>query len=284
MPSLWLLLNHISNELISVSDNPRFEAELLLAHALNITRAELLSKIKEEINYPKQLNKWIERRKRHEPIAYILGYTEFFGLKIETVPPIFIPRPETELLVEEALKIIEVNNKEIFNILELCTGTGCISIAIYKNTNKKVKCFAIDINENAVKLAQHNAKENKVSVNFIVGNLFTSIDNKNKFDIILANPPYIPEKNRDDLPTSVKDYEDSKALFCQDDGTYIIHQIISEARRYLTINGWLLTEIGDDQKELVEKIFQENGYDNIETIFDLQKLPRVVKGNWNGIK
>lgn len=280
MPPLWLVLNQISNELVSVSDNPRFEAELLLAHALNITRAELLSKIKEEITLSEQLNQWIERRKRHEPIAYILGYTEFFGLKIKTVPPIFIPRPETELLVEETLKIIEKKNKETFHILELCTGTGCISIAIYKNANKKVKCFAIDINENAVKLAQYNAGENKVSVNFIVSNLFTSINSKNEFDIILANPPYIPEKNRDTLPPTVRNYEDSQALFCQEDGTYIIRKIISEARRYLSIGGWLLLEIGDGQKEVVERIFQENGYDNIETLYDLQKLPRVIKGNW----
>jgi len=282
MPSLWLLLNHISNELIPVSDNPRFEAELLLAHVLNITRAELLSKIKEEISIPEQFYQWIERRKKHEPIAYILGYTEFFGLKIKTVPPIFIPRPETELLVEEALKIIGIKEKETFNILELCTGTGCISIAIYKNTKKKVKCFAIDINENAVKLAKHNAKENKVSVNFIVSNLFTSIDNINKFDIILANPPYIPENNRDVLPPTVRDYEDSQALFCQGDGTHIIHEIISEARKYLNTDAGLLLEIGDNQRELVERIFQKNGYDNIETLFDLQKLPRVVKGNWKG--
>ncbi|MGC9054658.1 MAG: hypothetical protein ACP5KS_12340, partial [Candidatus Hydrogenedens sp.] len=113
MPSLWVLLNQISNQLKPVSDNSRFEAELLLAHALNTKRAELLSKIKEEITIPEQLNQWLERRKKHEPIAYILGYTEFFGIKIKTVPPVFIPRPETELLVEETLKIIKKKNKEI---------------------------------------------------------------------------------------------------------------------------------------------------------------------------
>ncbi|MGC8739511.1 MAG: peptide chain release factor N(5)-glutamine methyltransferase [Candidatus Hydrogenedens sp.] len=284
MPSLWVLLNQISNQLKPVSDNPRFEAELLLAHALNTKRAELLSKIKEEITIPEQLNQWLERRKKHEPIAYILGYTEFFGIKIKTVPPVFIPRPETELLVEETLKIIKKKNKEKFNILELCTGTGCISIAVYNNACKKVKCIATDINEKAVILAKHNTEENKSSINFIICNLFTSLDDKNKFDIILANPPYIPEKNRDILPSTVKDYEDSRALFCPGDGTYIIQKIISEARRYLTMDGWLLLEIGDDQKETVERIFQENGYDNIKTLFDLQKLPRVVKGNWNKTK
>lgn len=281
MPPLWVILNQISEELSSVSDNPRFEAELLFAHALNIKRAELLGRMKEEINIPQQLNSCIERRKKHEPIAYILGYTEFFGLKIITTPPIFIPRPETEILVEEALKIIEQNNRDTINILELCTGTGCIPISIYKNTKKKINCIATDINEKAILLAKQNAEINHVKVNFIICDLFTPIVGNNIFDIVIANPPYIAENIRDYLPPAVKNYEDSRALFCEGEGISIIQKIAEKAKNYLTEGGWLLLEIGENQKESVERIFHQNKYDNIETLLDLQKLPRIVKGNWN---
>ncbi len=281
MPTLWVLLNQITEELGSITDNPRFEAELLLAHVLEITRAELLSRVKEEINIPPEINKFVQRRKNYEPIAYILGYTEFFGLKIKTIPPIFIPRPETELLVEETLKIIEEISKKSINILELCTGTGCIPIAILNNSNKKTKCISVDINEKAAILTKQNAKENNVQINLIIGDLFSPINDKSKFDIILSNPPYISEKSRNMISPTIKDYEDSRAVFCKEDGTYIIRKIIEEARYYLTMGGWLLLEMGDGQKYIVEKIFKENGYDNIKILFDLQKLPRVIKGMWN---
>ncbi len=284
MPPLWVILNQITQELNPVSDNPRFEAELLLAHALNITRAELLSRVKEEIRIPPQIHLWIERRKKHEPIAYILGYTEFFGLKIITIPPIFIPRPETELLVEESLNIIEQSVKETLNILELCTGTGCISISICKNSKKKIKCIATDINERAISLAKQNAENNHVNFDAIICDLFSAINNKNIFDIIIANPPYISEKSRDSLPLTVKNYEDSRALFCEGEGTSVIQQIINEAKNYLKEGGWLLLEIGEEQREFVEKIFYKNKYDNINTLLDMQKLPRVVKGKWNNKK
>ncbi len=281
MPPIWVLLNHITSELKIVSDNPRFEAELLLAHALNITRAKLLSRVKEEIYIPSQIPLWIERRKKHEPIAYILGYTEFFGLKIKTIPPIFVPRPETELLVEESLKIIKQSTKETINILELCTGTGCVAISVCKNSKKKMKCIVTDINEKAILLAKENAKKNHVNFDAIICNLFSAIYERNMFDIIIANPPYISEKCRDSLPPTVKNYEDPRALFCEEEGTAVINKIIKEAKNYLTEGGWLLLEIGEEQNELVEKIFYKNEYDNIDTILDLQKLPRIVKGNWN---
>jgi release factor glutamine methyltransferase len=121
MSPLWALINEVSQQISTVSDNPHFEAELLLANAFKITRAELLSRVREEVIPPPILYHWIERRKEHEPIAYILGYTEFYGIKIHTVPPIFIPRPETELLVEETLKIIEKLEQEPITVLEPCT-------------------------------------------------------------------------------------------------------------------------------------------------------------------
>lgn len=281
MPPIWVLLNHITSELKIVSDNPRFEAELLLANALNMTRAELISRVKEEINIPTQIPLWIERRKKHEPIAYILGYTEFFGLNIITTPPIFIPRPETELLVEETLKIIEQSTKETINILELCTGTGCVAISICKNLKKKIKCIVTDINKKAILLAKQNAKKNSVNFDAIICDLFSAINDRIKFDIIVANPPYISEKCRDSLPPTVKNYEDPQALFCEGEGTAVIKKIIKDAKNYLTEGGWLLLEIGEEQSEFVEKIFYKNEYDNINTILDLQKLPRIVKGNWN---
>ncbi len=281
MPPIWVLLNHISEQLNPVSDSPRFEAELLLAHALNISRAELLSRIKEDIDLPDIIEDWIQRRKKYEPLAYILGYTEFFGLKIKTIPPIFIPRPETEILVEETLKIIETLNQQNINVLELCTGTGCIPIALLKNTNKKIYCLSTDINEEAITLARENARINGVNINFLVGDLFECLSHNISFDIILSNPPYISESDKDKLPPTIRDYEDSLALFCEKEGTQIIQKIVEDAKYCLKDGGHLLLEIGDNQKEIVEKIFHKNGYDNIDTTNDLQKIPRVIKGRWH---
>ncbi len=277
---IWVILKQISEELKPVSDNPHFEAELLLANVLKTSRAELLSKIKENIEPPPELYQYIERRKKHEPIAYILGYTEFFGIKIQTRPPIFIPRPETELLVEESLNIIENSQNNKIKILELCTGTACISIAICINANKTINCTAIDLSENAIFLAKENANQNNAKIQLIVGDLFQPLSNIEKYDLIIANPPYISENDRDRLPPIIKNYEDSLALFSKDDGLDTIRKISQQARQYLIEGGWLLLEIGDNQKEQVEQIFEKNGYDNIEILPDLQNLPRVVKGRY----
>jgi len=279
-PPLWVILNQISEELKPVSDNPHFEAELLTAHVLKISRAELLSKVKENIEPSSELYQYVDRRKKHEPIAYILGYTEFFGLKIQTRPPIFIPRPETELLVEESLNIIENLQNNKVKVLELCTGTGCISIAICLNVNKTIDCTAIDLSKDAISLAQENANQNNAKIQFIIGDLFQPLSNIEKYDLIVANPPYISENDRDRLPSIVKDYEDSLALFSKNDGLDTIQKISQQARQYLKEGGWLLLEIGDNQKEQVEQIFEKNGYNNIEILPDLQTLPRAVKGKY----
>lgn len=281
MTPLWESLKKITDELSSISDNPRFEAELLLSQSLNISRAELLVKIKENIKIPPIVEDWVQRRRKHEPLAYILGFTEFFGLKIKTSPPIFIPRPETELLVEKSLELIEKGGKDKVRILELCTGTGCISIAIAKNIRKETNIFALDINHEAVELAQDNAKMNEVNIYFIVADLFQSLNRKEKYDLIVANPPYISENDREKLPPTVKDFEDSKALFSKDNGLDIIKHIIQESIYYLHKGGYLLMEIGENQNDNVENLLSTNNYEEINTLLDLQSLPRVVIGKWN---
>jgi release factor glutamine methyltransferase len=285
---IWTILNTINwaTECLRSRGigNSRLDAELLLSHVLNIDRIGLY------INYDKPLDnielnefkRLIERRVCKEPIFYILGYREFWSIKVKVDKRVLIPRPDTELLVEEVLKIIKYNNdfdKNQVNILDIGTGSGVIAISLAKEINNS-KISAVDISKDAIELALENAKTNFLDSNiiFYVGDLFSPFDIKSSFDIIVSNPPYISEEEWGDLPEDIRIYEPRIGLYGGKDGLYFLKKIISEAPLYLKDKGWLILEIGYNQGDKVKNMFNESGYFYTpEIIKDYGGFNRVVK-------
>lgn len=206
-----------------------------------------------------------------KPIQYILGYTEFCNLKIITKEPILIPRPETE---EWIINFVDNKNIKPKNILDIGTGTGCIALALkYYYPNSKVS--AVDINPQAINLAKENAQLNNIDINFIVSDLFENINQKEKFDLIVSNPPYISEDEYNKLDDSVKNFEDKNALIANDNGTEIVKKIIIQAKNFLTKDGFLAIETDRNQEYLVD-FARNNGWKNANYKKDFNNQNRVL--------
>ncbi len=254
------------------------EARLLLAHTLKVNK-EKLPLIKEiSLEEKDVFFDLVSKRCQGMPFAYIVGQKEFMKLKFLVNENVLIPREDTEVLVQEALDFIEKSTKPNLTLLDLCTGSGCIAISIYKNTNKNIEVMASDKSKEALKMAEENAKFNDANISFIESDLFENI--KQSFDIIVSNPPYIKTNIIDTLQKEVKDYEPKMALDGGEDGLSFYRIIIKEAKKHLNKDGILMFEIGYDQAEAVSKFFEENNYKNIKIIKDYGTNDRVVMANY----
>lgn len=273
--------------LIDNNIDPR-EARLLLAYSMGIDVDNL---IKYSECDEKQYQAFIDvlnRRSKCEPFAYIKGEKEFMKLHFKVNKHTLIPREDTEILVQKAIeiinsyyeanKVVSINKKQNskMRILDMCTGSGCIAISIAKYVSRCV-VDAVDISKEALQLATQNAKINEVKVKFIKSNLFEKVDNVNKYDMIISNPPYIESDTINELQAEVK-YEPKIALDGGKDGLYFYKKIASESKKYLKLDGVLLFEIGYNQAQSVTNILKENDYKNIEVIKDLSSNDRVVLG------
>jgi len=252
-------------------------ARILLANILNEPKEYLVINDKEEVGVEilEKYNKQIQQIIDGYPLQYITNHQEFMKLDFFVDENVLIPQPDTEILVEEALKSYEkeYNGKEI-KILDLCTGSGAIAISLKKYIAMS-EVTAIDISHKALEVARHNAEENKVSVRFIESDLFEKIDEK--YDMIVSNPPYIEREILKDLPKEVQK-EPKIALDGGIDGLQFYREISNKAYKHLRQNGFLIIEIGYNQKESVTKILEkEDKYRNIECIKDLGKNDRVIK-------
>lgn len=201
------------------------------------------------------------------PLQYVLGETHYYGYKIKLNQDVLIPRFETEILAEEALKKITPQS----SVLDLCTGSGCIAIAVQKKSGCKVT--AADISEKAVKSAKSNAEENNAEIEFIVSDMFENLGGR-KFDIIISNPPYIKSADIGGLEREVKGYEPLSAIDGGEDGLKYYKIIAENAEDYLNDGGSILLEIGYNQSGEVKKLFSE--YKNIEIIKDLDGIDRIL--------
>lgn len=213
----------------------------------------------------------IKKRAEHIPLQYITGEQEFMGLKFQVNSSVLIPRQDTEVLVEEALKRIQSGMK----ILDLCTGSGCIAISIAKNV-PDVQVHAIDISKQALNVAKENARFNDVLVEFERSNLFDNVFEK--FDMIVSNPPYIPTNEIPKLMPEVGNFEPVEALDGKEDGLFFYRKIISECKEHLNEKGSILFEIGCEQGKAVADMLKEAGFKEVCVIKDLAKLDRVVIG------
>ena len=250
----------------------RADAELLLMRAANIDRAFLLTHPDVSLT-PEQLatyNQWIERRAQHEPIQYIIGEQEFYGLPLRVTPDVLIPRPETEHLVEAALQRLPHNLP--LRIVDVGTGSGAIAIAL-AHALPQASVTALDTSPAALAVASQNAQRHNVAsrIRFLESDLLAAVATE-IFDAIVSNPPYVSELEV--LEPQVRDYEPHAALFAGRSGLDIYQRLIPQARQCLRPQGWLLMEIGHGQRDALASLL--TGWNDIDFVSDLQGIPRVA--------
>ncbi len=264
----------------------RIEARVLVSHALKVDHAWLIAHDRDVPTAAQQhaIAALIDRRAGGEPVAYIVGEREFYGLNFSITPAVLIPRPDTELLVEAALQRLPENTP--CQVLDLGTGSGAIAIALALH-RPKTEVIALDISPDALVVAQNNARRLGASnVRFEIGDWYaattvqTSVKN---FDIIVSNPPYI-EAADPHLKTGDLRHEPIQALAAGDDGLRDLRAVITGAPAHLVKSGWLLLEHGYDQADAVIAMLRERGFAQTETLRDLAGQHRVSGGCWPGNK
>ena len=260
--------------------NPKLDSELILSKVLNKKREEILINLNYEINQMQYLkyNEYLNRRKNNEPIAYILGFKNFWKYKFLTNSSALIPRPETERIIEQSMRYLPLNKSR--SILDIGTGSGCIVISLLKERSK-CKATAIDISIKALKIAKTNAKlhhlENKIQ--------FFNIDidkfNSNKYDLIISNPPYINNVDLNRLDNNVKFFEPKEALSGGLDGYREIKKVVKKSSELLKYNGKLIIEIGNNQKNYVLKLLKDNDFFINNICKDLSGKDRCIVSTRN---
>ena len=255
------------------------DSELLLSKSLNKSREEILINLEQNMNKKALLefNKYLIRRSRKEPLAYLLGEKEFWSKKFFVNKNTLIPRPETELLVE---KLVTIFKKKKITILDIGTGTGCIIVSLLSEL-KSSKGIAIDISNKAIKLAKKNACKFNLSdrIKFLIKS-FKDFYGK-KFDLIVSNPPYIKSKDIKNLSEDIKKFEPRMALDGGNDGLDLIKKVIYKSRDILKIKGMLALEIGNEQVKKVSKTLIDNNFRIKNVIKDYKNNIRCIFANYN---
>ena len=257
---------------------PRREANSLLSLALKKDKTFLIAHSEYELTEGEENLFWkfIKRRSNHEPFQHIAGKQEFWRLDFVVTPDVMIPRPETEMIVETGVEILR--NLKNPKFCEIGIGSGCISVSILHDLTS-ANAFSFDISEKALKIAKLNAENNGVldRLNLDVSNVFENVDEKNKFDLIVSNPPYVPSEDVPRLQAEVRDFDPHVALTDGKDGLSIVKQIIDESPNYLKPKAFLLMEIGFNQSNKVRQMFNFEIWQSLEFLPDLQGIPRMVK-------
>lgn len=216
----------------------------------------------------------VQKRAEHIPLQYIIGEQEFMGLRFKVNSNVLIPRQDTETLVEQVLKIVKPGMK----VLDLCTGSGCVLISVLKNA-PELTGMGSDISKTALLVAKENAKLHEVDAEWVRSDLFDNITET--FDVIMANPPYIPTGEILSLMPEVRDFEPENALEGGADGLDFYRKIAGQVKDYLNPGGYVYMEIGYDQGEAVSELMRNAGFTEVEVIKDLARNDRVVKGKGN---
>ncbi|MGE4357927.1 MAG: peptide chain release factor N(5)-glutamine methyltransferase [Candidatus Omnitrophota bacterium] len=261
-------------------ENPRRNAEEIFSFVSNMERIQIylegrVKKLDKDIG-EKFINLVKKRAEQRYPLQYIKGSTEFYGLKFLVSPGIFIPRLDTEILVDTAIELISLFNNKFLKLLEIGTGSGCISVSLASKLSN-IWITATDISTEAIELAKLNALLNGVSgrIEFIQSDLFSGLPSISTYDIIISNPPYIPTFEIEHLQKEIS-FEPLTALDGGVDGLFYIKKIINQAPQYLSEYGILIMEIGAGQREKIEEMFYKSGFGKIDFIKDYQGIERVV--------
>ena len=264
------------------------EAVHLISHVLGCQRKDLLVYPDRVLtsNEMERFKAYVYRRGKREPLQYIIGEVEFRGLLFKVNKDVLIPRPETELLVEDAVKSVGSNSD--ITVLDLCTGSGCIAICVAKELNEGLMVYAVDISAGAIEVAKENAGRHGVEdrITFLVGDLFSPLEPlnlKRRVDIIVSNPPYVSKREMEELQPEIKEYEPASALYGGEDGLDFYRRIIHGAPVYLAYGGLLIMEIGYGQAERVKGLFGKKGdFRMLEVKKDLAGIDRVIKATYTG--
>ena len=261
------ILNEATKDLEKIdSPSARLDTEVLLSFCLGCDRLEFYKNSEMTVSDEQQaaFRKLLARRLQWEPVAYITSRKEFWSFVLEVNPSVLIPRPDTEIIVEETLEVYRNFNSSPIRILDIGTGSGAIALALACEI-AGAKVVATDISGVALKLAQKNATSLGLQdkIDFLLGDLFEPVDGL--FDIIVSNPPYIAAAEYEELPAGVRNFEPREALWAGESGLEFYEKLIIQAPSYLKKNGWLLLEIGAKQEAGIRGIMESEGhYDSIE--------------------
>ena len=256
----------------------RREVDVLLTRASNVTLAHVMAhpEIRPDPRGYLVYSDWLERRLKGEPVAYLLGYREFYGLNFKVSSAVLIPRPETELLVELALE--RLAEGPALSILDLGTGTGCIAVTLAK-LRPLARVVAVDVSPEALAVAKENAAQHDaVHIEFQEGNWFAPVAGR-RFDLVVSNPPYVGEGDPHISSGDLR-FEPRAALAAGSDGLEMLRNIIADAPKHLCAAGTLLLEHGYDQAIEVRSLLERQGFVDVATHEDLGGIPRVSLGRW----
>jgi release factor glutamine methyltransferase len=262
--------------------NARLDAEVLLAHIIRKDRVWLITHRDDTLDEKdrRDFDEALRRRAQREPLQYIIGNQEFWGLEFKVTPDVLIPRPETELIIEAALEIAQDRNQQV-RIIDLCTGSGCVAVSLAKELTS-AHVIATDASGRALAVARENARTHGVAnrIRYLEGDLFgplEELDLRGRVDIMVSNPPYIPAGDLNSLQPEVKDHEPLMALIAGPDGTEMAKRIIQTAPEYLKKNGALIMEMGLGQAEALTRMAETTGaYDKPGILKDLAGIERVI--------
>lgn len=273
-PTLARRLAEAARALADVTETPRLDAELLLAHTLGLTRSQLLARLNTAPDAP-GFDALLARRLAREPVAYILGEWEFFSLPLYVEPPLLVPRPETEHLVEAVLSFVGTAPARV---LDLCTGTGCVAVAVAHGA-PETRVVATDINPQALAVARRNATRHKLldRIDLYWGDLFEALpEGEPPFDAVCGNPPYVEDAAWQGLMLDIRRYEDPAALLAGPDGLDAIRRIVSGAGARLRPGGLLALELGMGQYGAVEGLLRQHGFADVSPRRDLAGIERIA--------
>lgn len=270
-------------------ENAQYDATELLLLVMGISRTQYLINSMDKIDSGKlaEYAELINKRAEHIPLQHITGIVNFYGREYKVNANVLIPRQDTEILVEEVMKLTNSESR----VLDMCTGSGCIIISLAASGHTSENgAVAIDISDDALKVADYNKKYNNADyIKLIKSDMFSSSEceqyknEDNRFDVIVSNPPYIPTKDIDELSEEVRLHDPVLALDGDTDGLKFSKAITKQSVNYLKENGYLCYEIGYNQAEDVRNIMEQCGYSGIKVIKDLAGLDRVVIGRLNNI-
>jgi release factor glutamine methyltransferase len=265
------------------AESPRLDAELLLAKVLGCERIALYTRFDELAgdSIRKDFRELVQRRAAGAPVAYLVGHKEFFSIDFEVSPDVLIPRPDSEFVVLEFLRL--TRDLPVVTAIDVGTGSGNLAIASARQ-HPGARFWAIDASRNALQVAQRNAERHGVldRMVFLEGNLFDALPEGIQVDCMLSNPPYIPSGDIAHLPIGVRDYEPHTALDGGPTGLECVGQIVARAGRYLKLGGSLILEIGAPQELAVRQLIQDQlHYELRPTIHDYAGHARVISARWN---
>lgn len=259
----------------------RLNAELMLSSLLGISRLEIYTNFERPLSDEDAaaFKQMLMKRAGGCPLQHITGEVGFRGLVLEVRPGVFIPRPETEVLVEKALEVLPADTPA--RVLDLGSGSGNIALSVAAELPGST-VTAVDTDDAAIRLTRANAARAGVSesVEVMLGDLFEPLSGEAAFDLIISNPPYIPEGMRESLPAEVRDFEPAGALFAGPEGLDLIRRIVAGAPGHLAEGGWLALEVDESHAERVEEMLAGDGWAEVEVFQDMAGRPRVVRARW----